>query len=296
MTTGRRPFGGQGSTLGTIFNEIIQSTPPEPASFPAPVDVSPALSRVVMKCLCKDPSDRYQAGKDLAAALRGVLRPSLGAARLEQLGPRSAHLLLLILFVFALFSGGIYFFTTSRVSTPPSPSSGEKTSSIPAERVGPPAEEDRPNRPPISIEKVGEEHSGEPAERTLEPLREKHTEVVEAEHPKASIVETGTKAHEQAIRSDHKPQETFAAIPEPRTSPPPPEKKSLSAPAASLRVESSPSGARVYITGVLKGKTPLAVLLPLGNHHLRIAAEGFQRLGVENGFERGPGISNQHLA
>jgi serine/threonine-protein kinase len=68
LSTGKRPFGGRAQSLATVFNEISNTSPPEPATLNPSLD--PGLSRVIMRCLAKDPRDRYPSGEALAEALR----------------------------------------------------------------------------------------------------------------------------------------------------------------------------------------------------------------------------------
>src|SRR5256886_2089207 len=68
--TRRKPFGGD--SLTSISYKIVH----EP--FPPLHEINPQIpdgyDEVVAHCLAKDPSKRYQRGKDVAAALRSVLR------------------------------------------------------------------------------------------------------------------------------------------------------------------------------------------------------------------------------
>jgi eukaryotic-like serine/threonine-protein kinase len=85
MATGRRPFGKELSTALTA--EIINKPPPPPARF------RPGLSRrledVILKCLEKDPDNRYQSAKELAVDLRRLATSSLVATEPRQPRRRS---------------------------------------------------------------------------------------------------------------------------------------------------------------------------------------------------------------
>jgi serine/threonine-protein kinase len=65
MTTGRRPF--TGNSIAAIFRAITQDTA-EPPSAINPF-VPQKLSDLIMKCLAKTPQERFQSGRELAAAL-----------------------------------------------------------------------------------------------------------------------------------------------------------------------------------------------------------------------------------
>ncbi len=77
LSTGMRPFGGEGKTLATVFNEIIQVTPPDP--YIASAQVPKELSAIVMKALRKEPEKRFQSGSELVGALRACLDGQNGA-------------------------------------------------------------------------------------------------------------------------------------------------------------------------------------------------------------------------
>src|SRR5262249_4458424 len=68
MTTGARPFRGdsQASLIASILRE-------EPAPLRMRQPLTPlAFDRVVRRCLAKDPDDRWQTGRDLAAELAWI--------------------------------------------------------------------------------------------------------------------------------------------------------------------------------------------------------------------------------
>ncbi len=68
MATGRRPFVGKSSPEVLTMH---QTAPP-----PAPLDlrpgIAPDLSRLILKCLEKDPARRFQSAKELRDALQGI--------------------------------------------------------------------------------------------------------------------------------------------------------------------------------------------------------------------------------
>ncbi len=79
--TRRKPFGGD--SLTSISYKIVHE------SFPALHEINPqipeAFEEVVAQCLAKDPAKRYQRGRELAAALRSVIRGERPAPRMEPL-------------------------------------------------------------------------------------------------------------------------------------------------------------------------------------------------------------------
>ncbi|MEP6994233.1 MAG: LpqB family beta-propeller domain-containing protein [Acidobacteriota bacterium] len=86
MLTGERAFSG--ATTGESLAAILRDQPPE-VSAKAPA-VSPAIDRLVSRCLQKSPDERFQSARDLAYALReseSGSRPSAGLASPPSRGP-----------------------------------------------------------------------------------------------------------------------------------------------------------------------------------------------------------------
>ena len=72
MIAGRRPF--EGSTRARIIASILEHEPVPLTS--AHEAVSPALQHLVLRCLAKDPDQRWQNAKDLAAELEWIASDS----------------------------------------------------------------------------------------------------------------------------------------------------------------------------------------------------------------------------
>ena len=68
MATGRRPFAGEQGR--TVANEILNDTPPHPASLRT--DIPAGLAAVVLKCLRKNAAERYPDFESVLAALGGL--------------------------------------------------------------------------------------------------------------------------------------------------------------------------------------------------------------------------------
>lgn len=71
LLSGGLPFD---SETPEIVSSLIKSEPPHPMRLRKPT-IAPRLERVVMKCLAKEPRNRYQTGAELASALRSALAP-----------------------------------------------------------------------------------------------------------------------------------------------------------------------------------------------------------------------------
>lgn len=69
LAAGQRPYGG--STAFTLSSTILADAPQ-----PMPARVPPGLKRVVLRCLAKDPSERYQDAGQLHAALQALEAPT----------------------------------------------------------------------------------------------------------------------------------------------------------------------------------------------------------------------------
>jgi hypothetical protein len=118
MLAGRRAF--RRPTAVETLNAILKEDPVVLGET-AP-DVSPALDRIVRRCLEKDPERRFRSAHDLAFALEGVSATPSGIAAVADAGPPRKRWLWpgLILVAFALL-GGAYLW--SRVfSSGPVPS------------------------------------------------------------------------------------------------------------------------------------------------------------------------------
>jgi serine/threonine protein kinase len=83
MLTGRRPFEAQGSLL---FEEIRNRVPKPLRMIDDTIPIE--LENVVLKCLAKDPADRYSTAKDMASDLQSWLQSqSTGVAAEPTLAP-----------------------------------------------------------------------------------------------------------------------------------------------------------------------------------------------------------------
>ncbi len=85
VTTGRRPFE---ATLPTALAADIQHKPPPWPGRLNP-ELSPDLERIILKCLEKDPENRYQSAKELAVDLRRLAMPSSMTTATAVAAPRA---------------------------------------------------------------------------------------------------------------------------------------------------------------------------------------------------------------
>lgn len=75
MSTGVRPF--DGDSVGAVCGQIISSTPPPPSHYNP--SLPPAFDHLVMRCLSKNPADRYPTAEALAASVYPFARNSHAA-------------------------------------------------------------------------------------------------------------------------------------------------------------------------------------------------------------------------
>jgi serine/threonine protein kinase/Flp pilus assembly protein TadD len=111
MATGRRPFPEKLSTK--LVNDILHTPPPAPGRLKP--DISPKLEEVILKCLEKEPENRYQSAKELAVDVRRLSAPSTMTQPIAAQGPRrgmrtalaaGASLLVLAVLLVGLNVGG----------------------------------------------------------------------------------------------------------------------------------------------------------------------------------------------
>jgi serine/threonine-protein kinase len=241
LTAGRRPFGGEGKTLATVFNDIIQGSPRDPHV--ATASIPPTLSGVIMKALEKDPAHRYQNGREMAEALRACLAKSEPAPIAPLPVPKKKPNYLVPLGVAVLLAvvlGGGFFAYRNWLASPPAVevpladpgtlpdgivvSDGEKSS---PEGEGPPGNQIPETSPPNSVQ-----------------------------------------------QAEVKPGEGDAAI-QPQA---PPEPTEPSPQPAKLTVRTTPAGASIHIDGKLKGASPLTRTLPKGTYRIRATLAGYERV------------------
>ena len=75
MVCGRRPFAGD--SRASLMAAIVAAEPPALSSLQPRTPAS--LERLILRCLAKDPDDRWQTARDLAAELRWIAETGSGA-------------------------------------------------------------------------------------------------------------------------------------------------------------------------------------------------------------------------
>ncbi len=132
MATGRVPF--RGKSFMKVLGMHMQQPPPNPSDFAPEGSLSAEGEALILKCLAKDPADRYQSAEDLAAALRGTREASLapGSVVLPLETRSRSRALIAGLGVAGL--GGVFLAWT--LLSPPGPTPDEARESSRGEQVG----------------------------------------------------------------------------------------------------------------------------------------------------------------
>jgi serine/threonine protein kinase/TolB-like protein len=84
MSTGRRPFTAE--LMPQLVDDILNSPPPLPRAVNPKISVK--LEQIILRCLEKDPKERYQTAEEIAADLRRMTAPSSAFQRLIASQPR----------------------------------------------------------------------------------------------------------------------------------------------------------------------------------------------------------------
>ena len=87
MLCGRRPFAGD--SRASLMAAIVAAEPPSLSSLQPQVPAS--LERLILRCLAKDPDDRWQTARDLAAELRWIAEAGSGTATATVARTRRPH-------------------------------------------------------------------------------------------------------------------------------------------------------------------------------------------------------------
>jgi eukaryotic-like serine/threonine-protein kinase len=273
LSTGKRPFGGDGKTLATVFNDVIANTPQEPHI--AATSISLELSGIIMKALRKEPAERFQTGKEMAEALKGCLEkpestleskpesilepkleskfesklesklepvPVMGAA-VQKKKPGNTIPIVIAIMLAVVTGVGYYFYQGRQIPQPRNP---------PQTRATPPNV--TKNQPSQTQVKPNIPSSMPDADRT------------KTEKPVKN--QTALPQHGDAKHEERKVPKEVA---------PPPAVKPLPKP-ATLVVRTTPPGANIHVDGKLKGTAPLTLRLPKGEHRIRATLAGYERL------------------
>lgn len=310
LSTGMRPFGGEGKTLATVFNEIIQITPPDPNI--ASEQVPRELSALIMKSLQKEPAKRFQSGRELAEALKayiggGKKEEVVATAQVQPVrNKRTGYVIPLAgAALISIIACGIFFFSEQKVTSPVKATSVSRQASLPGpQRTG-------VITPPIPL-------PAPPVKKVVAPEKGMPKEMGK---PALSAVQIGSVA-KQAVKPDVKPVKDTKPVIPPIAAPERPAAKKAESPAprlpgnvnaakadpvaaekqgngkppqqngvtqpplpvkstplpkfAFLKVRTTPKGATVYVNGIPKGTSPLTLKLNLGKYRIKLCRAGYR--------------------
>jgi serine/threonine-protein kinase len=234
LLTHQRPFSGE--SLATIFHSITHEDPRKLEALNP--SLPGQLAAVVLKCLSKDPQQRFADCRELSEALGSVLRewqlstetiPAVAAERPRP--PLKLPMVLMALIVFAGLAGAAVYLMRGH-------SGKSAVSDTPHTREQQPALDSRAHTPASP--------DSTPSTQTPPgPVRRQETPAQASGQPPAppSSVQTSSGVA--------RPVETLSSL-------------------GSLKIESKPGGAEVSIDGEHRGLTPLELTLPPGAHEVRL--------------------------
>ena len=237
LTTGKRPFSGE--NIAVIFRAITQEIPPVPQT--ADGNLPPAVATLIMKSMAKEPEKRFQSGRQMADELSVCLDSKTNTGVSPTTPPdKKGPLLWIGLIVLILVCGGGFYLLKSRqpMQTPP------------------PVETAPLQQPMAETPSAIESKTSAPADTMAETpvnsetARVKIQESTSAAEEKTATSGTGT---EQEKQSTDKKKAIYSL----------------------LKIDSVPTNAQVFIDDAFKGKTPVALSLPLGKHEVLVTLRGY---------------------
>lgn len=281
LSTGRRPFGGDGKTMMTIFNEIMQFTPQEPSVSASTVPRE--FSRIIMKALQKNPDKRFQSGKELAASLRNYIE-ELNAQRGQLDKKKSARrvkiISLVTVIVVALIGiiAASVIFTKNTKSKPAGTSVSKEIQKSEAPQALPAPVPAMQNMPIVTVPPKIEEPVNKTKEDTTVtpgyPLPQEKQEIKadsdaggklqKKQKPGMTVKRESKKEVLEKSAKDNSVQTVPDEQPGPKIS--------------TLIVKTNPEGANVFVNGNHKGVTPLSLRLDHGKYLVRLERAGYREI------------------
>lgn len=250
LATGRRPFGGEGKNIATVFNEIIHHDPQEPA---LASDLIPQeLSTIIMKCLRKATDERFQTGKELAESLKVCLlkrEPAAVEKPPTEGKKRNYGIPFVVAIAGAILAGGIYYFY-QHTNNPVQKPSVKQENVLLSKTVPSAFTSETKQTAPVS--------PSEPTSSETKKPENKRSNHEEKSSPSAAPVA------KQSRKIEVKKQAPLTKESKPALKLTP------------LTLITTPQGARVYIDETFKGTTPLTLMLPTGKHQVRMTRSGYQ--------------------
>ncbi len=255
LATGQQPF--KGNNLTTLFNAIGNETPTTPHQLKPQIPA--ALSKVIMQCLNKSPGKRFQNGQSLSQALRGCFTG--GQAPLTPIQPypekrrtdRTRIYLITLLGTLFIIGVLVFFFVFDREGTIPRPSIhavlNVKSSPAGADIF---LNGDQKGKTPYKVKLPYGKYQ---VRLHLEGYEEWKTEI-NLEQPGEIPLEGNLIPFANKLKV-------------------PPIDQKADTKLSTLKVQSAPAGAKFYLNGKYKGKTPLNIKLPYGKYEVGLQHEKY---------------------
>ena len=110
LCTGIRPFGGE--NFASIFKAITQDEPAQITSLNPSIPQD--LARVIMKCLEKNPAERFESGKALSETLKGCLDKKVSEVEVSaQVKAKKIGFILSLVILLMIMMGGVAFYVAT---------------------------------------------------------------------------------------------------------------------------------------------------------------------------------------
>lgn len=252
MTAGSRPFGGEGRTLASVFNDIIRITPPEP--FIVSSLVPRKLSDIIMKALEKEPDKRFQTAGEMAEAIRECLRRDEPESDIKiQTGVQKKNYIIPAAVTMAgiILASGIYYLY-QQMNSPASRHTVRQENIVTPKAIS-----------PVSV----------PESKEIKTVPAPEKEIAANRKPSEKIGNEKELTAPPPVIHEGKAPEPSRPV-EAKKRPPVPAERKTAAILAPLTLRSAPQGASVYIDDNFKGRTPVTIMVPTGAHRVKLTLPG----------------------
>jgi len=307
LSTGRRPF--KGDNLAAVFRAITNEDPVAPHQLNP--DVPPAFSDLILKTMAKNPEDRFATGQELANLLDTCLnksqpQDSFTETIIQEAAPQKRSgtgLLLTVLLLLCGAGAAAYFYllpqiadkeqqnrdstqiTKQKKEMPPAPTTIPSDS---RKTVTQTRSEKSPLLPttvnpiiissPTPVAQPSTENSilQQQAADSIEELFTEEKNVTPANDPSMDIF---AQEPEPKLVPDKTPIIAVSPTPEieavaPLLSPGKEKKPDIQQKMTTLTMNSTPSGASLYIDGTYQGLTPIEVDITAMKHEVKLELQG----------------------
>jgi serine/threonine-protein kinase len=232
LTTGRRPFSG--NSMEATFKAIIEDRPVEPRK--TDPSISEEVSKLIMKSLNRKPDERFQTGKEMADALRGLTKKEDGKTapsvvpKKPLFKKKGQWLLLFFVSILVVVAAILYYFYPRAAIMLESEPEGAEIY----------VEEVLKGKTPLLLELKQGAYRIRIIKKSYQKW-EKEIFLKRGRNEPVGVKLTKSKPGGPTIIR------------------------------ALLNVDSVPNGAKVFLNNSLKGETPFKLKLPVGKHEVRLS-------------------------